>query len=226
MKRVIGVACIAALVCGCAGPSRPKSGPGSGYGAGYVPSVEPYSASPEAYDKSLSKCQRWARDLPYLRSGQHDGAFVTIDTWTFGTYFTQTPLTGIWEAWGATFVGLGLIGFQVWMESPERERWYASQETMMMNCMAREGYVNNDPTVTVTWVKPNRTTSYLRPVGRDTYNAENLAKRSSCSATPLATLVDKGPGFEIHKVACTNGQTMTIRCEFGNCRASDRIASN
>jgi hypothetical protein len=226
MKRVIGVACIAALVCGCAGPSRPKTGPGSGYGANYVPSVEANPASAEAYDASLTKCQGWARDLPYLRSGQHDVALNILGVWGTGSYLTQTPLTGIWEAWGLVPLVAGGIGFAYWMESPERERWYASQETMMMNCMAREGYVNNDSTVTVTWVKPNRTNSYLRPVGRDTYNAERLAKRSSCSATPLATLVDKGPGFEIHKVACTSGQTMTIRCEFGNCRASDRIASN
>jgi hypothetical protein len=36
---------------------------------------------------------------------------------------------------------------------------------------------------------------------------------------PMATLVDKGPGYERHSIPCSNGQTLAVRCEFGNCRA-------
>lgn len=226
MKRLIAVACMVALASGCAGPSRPSAGPGSGHGADYVPSVEPNSATPEAYNASLTKCRGWANDLPYRNSGRDTEAFVFVNTAAYLTYLVQTPLTGIWEVIGGTGVGIGEFGFFYWMQAPQRERWHSAQETMMMNCMARDGFVNTDPTVKVTWVKPDPKTSYLRPTGRDTYNAEHLAKQNSCSALPMAALVRKGPGFEVHSVACTNGQTMTIRCEFGNCRVTDRLASN
>jgi len=58
----------------------------------------------------------------------------------------------------------------------------------------------------------------LRPTGRDTYNAEKLAKNRACAAQPLASLSDKGPGFETYSVPCSNGRSIAIRCEFGNCR--------
>ena len=57
-----------------------------------------------------------------------------------------------------------------------------------------------------------------RPTGRDTYNAEKLAKSRACAPQPLASLSAKGPGFESYNVPCSNGRTIAIRCEFGNCR--------
>lgn len=54
---------------------------------------------------------------------------------------------------------------------------------------------------------------------RDAYSAERLAKAKQCHPAPISKLSAKGPGFETYNVACTNGDTMTIRCEFGNCRA-------
>ena len=57
-----------------------------------------------------------------------------------------------------------------------------------------------------------------RPTGRDTYNAEKLAKNRACAAQPLASLSAKGPGFETYSVPCSNGPSIAIRCEFGNCR--------
>jgi len=57
-----------------------------------------------------------------------------------------------------------------------------------------------------------------RPTGRDTYNAEKLAKNRACAAQPLASLSAKGPGFETYSVPCSSGHSIAIRCEFGNCR--------
>ncbi|MEB0110264.1 hypothetical protein QN397_02720 [Variovorax sp. RTB1] len=87
--------------------------------------------------------------------------------------------------------------------------------------MARRGYENADPSVTVTWrpPAPNPALTFRR-TGVDTYNAEKLAKARSCAAMPLATLVEKGPGFERYTLAWNSGQTLAVRCDFGNCRAS------
>lgn len=55
--------------------------------------------------------------------------------------------------------------------------------------------------------------------GQDAFNAEALARAESCSATPRAALVAKGPGYETYSVACTSGEALMIRCELGGCRA-------
>jgi hypothetical protein len=57
-----------------------------------------------------------------------------------------------------------------------------------------------------------------RATGTDTYNAEKLAKAQSCTEAPKANLSAKGAGFETYSVPCINGDTIAIRCEFGNCR--------
>jgi hypothetical protein len=117
----------------------------------------------------------------------------------------------------------GHIAMHRWVHGPQTQAWYAKQETVMMNCMTRDGYVSTDPSVKVTWVKPNLQGNELRATGRDTYNAERFAKARSCNVTPLAALVQNGPGFETYNVSCTSGQTLTVRCEFGNCRETQPV---
>ena len=220
MKLAISLACVAVLLGGCAGSGRPATGPGSGYGATYVPDVKPTPKAVVAnYDATVAKCQKWAGDLPYMRTGEHDEALYIIG---FGVGFAfgyTTPLVGL-DLFAATVVGsAGYGGFAYWTDTPGRQRWYANQETLMVNCMAMAGYTNNDPTVTVTYVKFNPAVITNRTTGVDTYNAERLAKGRSCQVAPMADLASKGPGFEIYRIPCADaGKTMVVRCEFGNCR--------
>lgn len=218
MKLVCLLVAVATLV-GCAGMTRPTEGPGSGYGATYVPDVKPTAtAAPDYYAATLSKCQRWARDLPYQRTGQHDGALGLVgfaSGFTFG-YFT--PLVGIDFVAATAVGGAGFGGFGYWVEGPERQTWYAKQETLMVNCMTMAGYENNDPSVIVTYRKYTPLIQTVRKTGVDTYEAERLAKARSCGMAPMADMVAKGPGFENYRVACPTGIALAIRCEFGNCR--------
>ncbi|MEJ7688883.1 MAG: hypothetical protein WKG52_18970 [Variovorax sp.] len=39
-----------------------------------------------------------------------------------------------------------------------------------------------------------------------------------CSATPRAVLVERGGGYELHRVPCAEGAELSVRCEFGSCR--------
>lgn len=55
-------------------------------------------------------------------------------------------------------------------------------------------------------------------VGADTPQAEQHARAHSCTPNPTAFLIAKGPGFETFGIACTSGDTIMVRCEFGNCR--------
>lgn len=56
------------------------------------------------------------------------------------------------------------------------------------------------------------------PLGQDAYNAGRVAMAESCSQQPAPVLAAKGPGFESYTVPCANGDTLMLRCEFGNCR--------
>ncbi len=61
--------------------------------------------------------------------------------------------------------------------------------------------------------------SVVKPkVGQDSWNAERLSEVKACAADPKAELIAKGPGFETYTVACSDGNAMAVRCEFGNCR--------
>ena len=55
--------------------------------------------------------------------------------------------------------------------------------------------------------------------GQEVYTVQRLAQQQACHASPTAKLVAKGPGFESYSVACTNGNVLMYRCEYGNCRA-------
>ncbi len=56
------------------------------------------------------------------------------------------------------------------------------------------------------------------PLGQDAYNAGKTAVAEACTQQPTPVLAAKGPGFESYTVACSNGDTLMLRCEFGNCR--------
>jgi hypothetical protein len=55
-------------------------------------------------------------------------------------------------------------------------------------------------------------------VGQYSYQSEHLARAQSCSAAPHAILNAKGPGFESYTVSCDNGDSLAMRCDFGQCR--------
>lgn len=213
MKKLLSIVCIAALAAGCA--TRPNEGPGSGSGADYVPMVQAPTNDPAAYEQDLAKCRASAAGIPF-RASQHDDALAVIDTGVVGAGW----MAGIPTLSGVAVIG-GLYAFNRAVYTPERQVWYAKQETAMVNCLAQKGYINTDPSVRVTWVPPAQRSvePALRTTGRDTYNAEQFAKAQRCNALPMATLVEKGPGYERHSVPCSNGQPLAVRCEFGRCRA-------
>lgn len=68
--------------------------------------------------------------------------------------------------------------------------------------------------------RPTAAPKPTRPAGEFGYEAAKFARERRCAAadTP-AQFVAKGPGFESYSVACTSGDVMMVRCEFGTCRA-------
>lgn len=213
----IGAACAAALLSGCA--TRPASGPGSGRGETYVPVVQPHTVAPTQYEVDVTECQKTARAYTFVKPTEHQEAlFLVNSAVVVGLAATISGAVPIMASEG---VAAGhLYGFEQWVYSPQRQRFYERQESAIANCMTRRGYVNADPSVTVTWKPiPELVAAQARRTGRDTFNAERLAKLQRCTALPFANLVDKGPGYERYTVSCDNGRNLTVSCEFGACRA-------
>lgn len=65
----------------------------------------------------------------------------------------------------------------------------------------------------------NPPSNVVVPSGKDAYVAERLARELKCSHSTPSKLVGKGAGYESYSMDCTNGETLLIRCEMGNCRA-------
>ena len=55
-------------------------------------------------------------------------------------------------------------------------------------------------------------------IGQYSYQSEHIARSQSCSTAPRAILNAKGPGFESYTVNCDNGESLAMRCDFGQCR--------
>ena len=55
------------------------------------------------------------------------------------------------------------------------------------------------------------------PTGQFTYAAEQVARHLKCEPAPRAVLVGKGPGFETYALRCSDGRSLTLRCDFGHC---------
>jgi hypothetical protein len=120
------------------------------------------------------------------------------------------------------FVGMALIsGISAGLGGEQKPKPADDtlQQKTLVNCMARKGYRNVDPNVTVAqFVRPNPASdSQALRTGRDTYMAESYAKSKVCEGNAKAALVSKGPGYERHSVACSDGRRIALRCEFGIC---------
>jgi len=74
-----------------------------------------------------------------------------------------------------------------------------------------------EPVVTPPMPAPVR--AALTAQGTAGLYAERVARGLGCNTQPRSVLTAKGPGFESYTVACSDGDALAIRCEFGNCRA-------
>ncbi|RZL86163.1 MAG: hypothetical protein EOP82_30710 [Variovorax sp.] len=207
MRRVLGAAFATVWVCGCVAP--PPTTPGTGSGAAYAPMVEMEGVAPDAYATDVEACRAAALKVrvigPTASSETADALLLAVGIVVPFGMVGIAAISGIAAALNDD------------MNPAGRPADPPLQQTVLVNCMARKGYKNLDPRVTVTYVAAAKGAS-PRKTGVNTYVAEQFAKASQCSAKPSAVLEDKGPGFERYSVECASGQPLTLHCEFGNCR--------
>ncbi|MDM0104366.1 hypothetical protein QTH97_05450 [Variovorax sp. J22R24] len=209
MRRVVSATFVAALVCGCA-TAPTSTEPGKGEGAAYVPMVDMEGVSPTTYALDLDACREAAQKIRIMRTGPTNTDVLDAVAVGVAVVFPMGVLAA------AAIGGIAAVVTESPNGVPADPKM---QQTALVNCMARRGYKNLDPNVTVTYMASAKAAplSPARKTGQDTYVAENFAKAHNCGVAPRAVLEDKGPGFERYSVACADGRSMALRCEFGNC---------
>lgn len=210
VKNVLSAICAVVLACGCA--TQSSTVPGQGSGADYAPMVDMEGVQADAFARDVETCRSLASNMRVQR------------TRTYGSDVSDVVVIGAAMVFPVAVAGAALVGG---IATAVYDEAYPSggraeprmQQSALVNCMARKGYKNMDPNVTVTYVAPMQMGPALptRKTGLDTYVAEKFAKAANCSAVPRAVLEEKGPGFERYSVQCSDGQTLALRCEFGNC---------
>ena len=208
MGRTLALVCAAALLCGCA--TQPPGTPGSGSGAAYVPMVDMQGVNPEALAFDMAFCRDVAQSVRVMPvKGESND-------------ITDAVVLGVGIVVPFGFVGMALMsGIAAGLSDPATPKLADAslQQKTLVNCMARKGYRNVDPNVTVAYMprpQAEQGASVLRS-GRDTYVAESYAKDNLCQGPVKATLLSKGPGFEHYSVACADSRRIALRCEFGTC---------
>lgn len=231
MKKLIA----AAVVVSMTGCQHAPNTQGAGYGETYTPVVDMQGVDLGRYDADLDACRANAKKVDAsgqamagMIAGMLVGAAVGAAIGGRGTYAETGAIAG----GGA---GLGRSA----------NKAAVKQETIIANCLAGRGYrvlegatIPPNPYVASPYgpvspaaparapavaymPSPSMPQSRLSKgkIGPNSFNVEALARQESCSATPVAYLAASGPGYDNYSVACTNGDTIMYRCEFGNCRA-------
>lgn len=57
-------------------------------------------------------------------------------------------------------------------------------------------------------------------VGQDSFQVEQMARRAGCDPNAQSQLVGKSGQLEAYNLTCGNGETLRVRCEWGNCTVS------
>lgn len=234
MRLIPTVIALSMVASGCA--TAPPNTPGAGSGQTYTPVIDMQGVDHARYSQDLNDCRGYSRAVDSQAAGMQGAIGGAI---LLGVLSAALGGNGQMNSQAATAGGFaGLVG--------NEGRALGKQERIITNCMAMRGYRTLDgamampgmqapqaapttatqaTTSTQTPAPPSYYTSQLQaagpapaPTGQDGYVAEKMAREQSCAATPRATLVAKGPGFETFSVQCSTGDALMLRCEFGNCR--------
>jgi outer membrane lipoprotein SlyB len=238
-KTIICATAATALLAGCA--SAPPNTPGAGVGKGYTPVIDLQGVNGERYMGDLTACRDYSASIDANKEallGMIGGAILGA---AIGASVGNGNLRTI-DA-GATAGAAGGLGGASGRALGRQERIIGncmaargyrvldgtaqvSYEQMAAPVTAptfapHSGLPSQPPTLPAPTLVPGPTiTAPAKPeLGEDAYIALKLARAGRCaSGDAKLTMAAKGPGFETYSAPCANGDTVMIRCEFGNCR--------
>lgn len=215
---------VAMAVGGCA----TRDTPGAGHGADYTPVIDLQGVNRDVYATDLDACRRMARSIDANQQSM-EGAIAGA--------FIGALVSGALGGGRQTTIDSANIGAMSGMGRAGGDA-LSGQKRIVINCMVGRGYRALEVTPALgSYQQPTASTQApatqphqsgfspampaARPVaagGQFSYEAERIPEVKACAAMPQASLVNKGPGFELYSVACRNSDTLMVRCEMGNCR--------
>ncbi len=219
----------ALLFAGCAAPNTP----GAGHGAEYTPVIDLQGVDQGKYGADLAACRQLAKNVDAGRASM-EGAI--------GGAILGAALSGMLGGGRQTTIDSANLGGFTGLNAAAADATRQSK-AIIINCMVGRGYRALEVTPALgSYQQPMQTTAAApssavaapgaaapmlpvpagnpkRPTeGQYAFEAERIPAAKACAAMPQATLVNKGPGFELYSVACRNADTLMVRCEMGNCR--------
>lgn len=239
MQRAIAILCALALT-GCA--TAPYGVPGSGGGTGYTPIVDMQGVDYNRYNADLGECRTYAARVDAQQSAVNSalaaGAVIGILSAMLGGNGRTNWTNAAAGAFGGAVGGASraVVKQEQILINCLAGRGYRSLDaayvapapTIIVQQPVAVAAPALTPVVAPLAVVPTPVGAMSAPVevaaaptgetGKDAYTAEQLARRELCNQTPKPSLIHKGAGYESYSVACTNGDALMMRCEFGNCR--------
>ncbi|MGH6627631.1 MAG: hypothetical protein ACRECD_14020 [Burkholderiaceae bacterium] len=240
MKKIAILVLVAGLI-GCA--TAPPNTPGAGYGQSYTPIVDMQGIDPIRYASDLDTCRKYSAQVDAGAASMNGALGGAIAMGLLSAMLGGSRNMNTQAATAGGFVGIGAEGGRA-IGKQERiiincmaGRGYRTLDAAMVTPSpyasspyasspyaqpAAQAYAPAAPAAISPAITPsNGITVAAKPraTGKDLLQAEQLAKDQACHSQPYATLAAKGPGFENYAVACSNGDTLMLRCEYGNCRA-------
>lgn len=211
-----------------------RQAPGQGYGADYTPVIDLQGVNRDVYATDLDACRRAARNI--------DASQATMEG-ALGGAILGALVSGALGGGRQTTMDSANIGALSGIGRASSDAM-AGQKRIVINCMVGRGYRALEVTPALGSYQQPATRAYstapaglgqpaqqprngaaaptIAPaaqIGQFSHQAERIPEARACAAMPQASLVTKGPGFELFAVACRNSDTLMVRCEMGNCRA-------
>jgi len=234
------VTAAAMLLCGCA--SAPPNTPGAGVGKSYTPVIDLQGVDGQRYMADLNTCRDYSASIDANKEallGMLGGAILGA---AIGASVGGGDLR-VMDA-GATAGAAGGLGGASGRALGRQERiignCMASRGYRVLDGTAQVSYQQpaggllapqtfaphsgtpgQAATLPAPTEVPGRTvTAPPKPdLGEDAFTALKFAQKGRCATGDAKlTMAAKGPGFETYSAPCANGDTIMIRCEFGNCR--------
>lgn len=123
---------------------------------------------------------------------------------TIGAVVTKTPLgAGVYEI---------AIQIECYRSTPCDDLQHSGE--MLFYTLLQSSKVGKKPVAST----PQEAVLMQGKLGVDVLQAERKLKELGCNNAPSITMPAKGPGYEIYLSSCANGDTIVMRCEYGNCR--------
>lgn len=236
-KIAITVTAIALAVSGCA--TAPPNTPGAGSGATYTPFVDMNGLDMARYSNDLAGCRSYSQQIDAGAAAMRGMIGGIILGALVGAAIGGNSRSANYGATAGGGAGLGAAGgkavnkqetviancmagrgYRVLdgatvptnaaVPSPYMVAAAAPQPVVMM----QPPVVQQVSTQPVAMQPP----VLQEQIGQDAGAVEKLARNQSCHPDPRARLTAKGAGFDTYSVACANGDALSVRCEFGNCR--------